>query len=213
MIILCELSGDPDLAHSSFFFTLDMSETGDKKLKLNCPWDFDRCFGSCDGLRDATYSGLWCAGVSYNPWVALLSNASWNFLLAKTRWEEIIQEGFATKCLNFLDLAASYYEKDFAKNSELYPVNYKYNNQYDTKIKDMANMSDKYYKNLSTEKEAKELLKSWLDDRLEAMHSLCRSSIWLYTYANNNKTINNILATGDWLTVSIREREPEPIVK
>ena len=35
--ILEELCCNSDLAHSSFYFSLDASENGDKKLHLDCP--------------------------------------------------------------------------------------------------------------------------------------------------------------------------------
>ena len=213
MIILCELSGDPDLAHTSFFFTLDMSATGDKKLKLNCPWDFDRAFGSCDGLSDASYSTLWCAGVSYNPWVALLSNAPWNFRLAKARWEELIQEEFMQKCLNFLDLAAYFYEEDFARDNELYPVNYKYNGQTDPNIINMANMNSDFYQGFTTEYEAKEKLRNWLEIRINAVNTLCQTQLYPFTYYNNNKTMDNILASQDWLNIDVRYEPIPEIIK
>lgn len=46
MYILHEICQDRDLGWSSFYFSLDMSENGSKKITFNAPWDFDYAMGN-----------------------------------------------------------------------------------------------------------------------------------------------------------------------
>ena len=46
MYILHEISEDRDVGFSSFYFALDFSETGNKKLTYTAPWDFDYSMGN-----------------------------------------------------------------------------------------------------------------------------------------------------------------------
>lgn len=46
MFILCDISEDRDIGFSSFNLSLDMSETGDRKMTYVAPWDFDYAYGN-----------------------------------------------------------------------------------------------------------------------------------------------------------------------
>lgn len=46
MFILHDISEDRDIGFSSFNFSLDMSEAGDRKLTYVSPWDFDYAYGN-----------------------------------------------------------------------------------------------------------------------------------------------------------------------
>ncbi|MBO7614507.1 MAG: CotH kinase family protein [Bacilli bacterium] len=46
MYLLHELLEDRDLGFSSFYFSIDFSENGNKKLTFNAPWDFDYAVGN-----------------------------------------------------------------------------------------------------------------------------------------------------------------------
>ena len=46
MYILHEILEDRDIGFSSFYFSLDFSENGNKKLTFNAPWDFDYAVGN-----------------------------------------------------------------------------------------------------------------------------------------------------------------------
>ena len=46
MYILHEILEDRDIGFSSFYFSLDFSEKGNKKLTFNAPWDFDYAIGN-----------------------------------------------------------------------------------------------------------------------------------------------------------------------
>ena len=66
--LLHEIVCNPDIAHSSFYLSLDMSESGDKLLKLCCPWDFDLAIGLARGFaRRPQAAGLWAKQCTLNP--------------------------------------------------------------------------------------------------------------------------------------------------
>lgn len=46
MYLLHEILEDRDIGFSSFYFSLDYSETGNRKLTFNAPWDFDYATGN-----------------------------------------------------------------------------------------------------------------------------------------------------------------------
>lgn len=46
MYILHEICQDRDIGWSSFYFVIDLSEEGDRKLKFIAPWDFDYALGN-----------------------------------------------------------------------------------------------------------------------------------------------------------------------
>ena len=46
MYLLHEILEDRDIGFSSFYFSLDFSENGNKKLTFNAPWDFDYAVGN-----------------------------------------------------------------------------------------------------------------------------------------------------------------------
>ena len=46
MYLLHEILEDRDIGFSSFYFTLDFSDSGNKKLTFNAPWDFDYAIGN-----------------------------------------------------------------------------------------------------------------------------------------------------------------------
>lgn len=52
MYILHEIACNPDIGHSSFHFSLDMSAKGNKRLTLACPWDFDLAIGIAKHFAD-----------------------------------------------------------------------------------------------------------------------------------------------------------------
>mgnify|MGYP003549975694 CR=1 FL=1 len=59
--LLQEIVCDPDLYITSFFMTLDMSATGNKKLTFQAPWDFDSTMGN--KKHDANDQGLYAGDV------------------------------------------------------------------------------------------------------------------------------------------------------
>jgi len=46
MFIVCDISEDRDIGFSSFNLSLDMSETGNRKMTYVAPWDFDYAYGN-----------------------------------------------------------------------------------------------------------------------------------------------------------------------
>ena len=116
MYILQEICCDYDIGWSSFFMSVDMSASGDKKLYFQAPWDFDSAFG----LRDRCEDGLGLyAAKSSNPWLLLLIREDWFMHKVSAKWEELINEKVGERALQLLDTLSaktqSYYTKNYDK--------------------------------------------------------------------------------------------------
>jgi len=115
--ILQEIVCNPDIAHSSFYLAMDMSATGDKRLHLTCPWDFDLAEGiHYQFALDPRNAGLWAKQCTLNYWVSMLTNCDWFMNLVKEKWQEMYDDCFMRRCLNMLSETATKYQQDFAKN-------------------------------------------------------------------------------------------------
>jgi len=168
MILICEAVGDPDLAHSSFYFSLDMSPTGNKKLALTCPWDHDRTFGLCNGLKNAGQTTLWCKDCHYNPWVSVLPQADWFITLLKARYQQLEQADIFNKCLNMLDDYSDTYVDDFALNFSRWNIRWAFDLTEVNPV-NIGSIRTSFYDSITTEAEAKQLLKSWVSTRFNAI--------------------------------------------
>jgi len=116
--ILNEIACDPDVAWSSFYISLDMSQQGNKKLTFEGPWDFDSAFGI---NLDHYLTDIMYVQDSLNPWLTLLKNEEWFQTLVREKWDELKQAGVLDNAL-----ALSLYHKDkfrqnYAFNAEKWP--------------------------------------------------------------------------------------------
>ena len=175
MYLLQEIAGNPDLAHSSFYMCVDFSPNGDKKLKLCCPWDFDRAFGISNGLMNARLPRLWAKDAHYNPWISLLPQADWFIELLKTRYQELSTNGIFTKLSDMLDDYSTTYEDDFAQNYARYDI--KWTNDFGGWVPNgspatIGTLNASYYQQINTEAEAKSLLKTWINNRVATLASI-----------------------------------------
>lgn len=172
MYILQEFVGDPDLAHSSFYFCLDASPEGNRKVALTCPWDHDRTLGLCDGLKDAAYNDLWVKDAHYNPWVAVLPQADWFKDLLKQRWQELYDSHLFSKCLNMLEDYARTYEADFALNYQKYNIRWEDEPTGMSNPKVAASIRPEFYEGVETQRDTETLLSNWINTRFQALHEV-----------------------------------------
>ena len=171
--ILEELCCDTDLAHSSFYFTLDASETGNKKLTLNCAWDYDLGFGINMGLSDPEAIGLFAANANANPWVSLLPKAQWFKDLVAQRWRELQNNGILAKSIDFLDATSLKYTADYAKNFEKYDIKWGQDSNDANSPIQGGHINPEYYnENILTEADCKNLLKTWFIGRIDVLDLL-----------------------------------------
>ena len=81
----------PDLGYSSFYMSFDNSPSGDKKLRFDCPWDFDSNFGNRNNLYLNSEGDEYCDN-TYNTWLYSLSKLSFFKDMVKAKWN-IIRNG------------------------------------------------------------------------------------------------------------------------
>lgn len=157
--LLQEIVCDPDLYITSFFMTLDMSATGNKKLTFQAPWDFDSTMGN--KKHDANEQGLYAGVVGYdvnyerrgtgNPWMMLLVNQPWFNEMVKTKWNAVKGSVFS-KVTNQITSLTSEYSANFKANYE------KWQMEPNAEYREEAAVC-------KTQSEAATQLKNWLNTR------------------------------------------------
>ena len=111
--ILQEIAKDPDIAWSSFYMSVDMSENGNKKLVFEAPWDFDSAYGI--KKKYTSYDGLFAAD-SLNPWLSLLAHEDWFIEMVKDRWNKMTEQKVQENALKLVLEIKEKYTAHFARN-------------------------------------------------------------------------------------------------
>ena len=161
--LLQEIVCDPDLYITSFFMTLDMSASGNKKLTFQAPWDFDSTMGNKE--HDANDQGVYAGVVGYdvnhlrrgtgNPWMMLLVNQPWFNEMVKTKWNEVKGSVFS-KVTNQITSLTSEYSANFEANYKTWPM--EPNEEYRSEAAACK-----------TQSEAANQLKNWLNTRKSSL--------------------------------------------
>lgn len=174
--ILEELLCNPDICHSSFYLSLDMSETGTKLLTAACPWDYDRCCGSTNTFAlDPTAAGLWAKECTLNPWVSLLTSAEWFMLLVKQKWQYLYDNYMFSKTLKMQNDYSTKYVADFAKNYTEWNIHWGRNanwNVTDARGNLIIPNDITINYNANNEADYKAILQTWVNDRYIILHQL-----------------------------------------
>ena len=71
--------------------SFDNSSSGDKKLRFDCPWDFDSNFGNRNGLYLDSKGDEYCDN-TYNTWLYSFSKISFFKDMVKAKWNQIRQD-------------------------------------------------------------------------------------------------------------------------
>lgn len=111
--IINEIACDPDIAWSSFYLSVDMSESGSKKLIFEAPWDFDSAYGIKKKFTD---TDKLFAQNSENPWLSYLSKEDWFIEMVKEKWNEMMLAGVQNNTLELINRHKTVYEKYYAAN-------------------------------------------------------------------------------------------------
>lgn len=158
--IIAEIACDNDVDWSSFFFTVDLSEKGDKKLTFQAPWDFDSGFGMMRGLEN--YDKIFSANVStnamkaLNPWLSVFFSADWFKKAVAERFKQLEDAGVFDRLVELIDKVTEAYEPYFAKNYE----------KWDNLGKTVDPVQGDAVETFKTHKEASDWLKAWLKRRV-----------------------------------------------
>ena len=163
MYIIQELCQDMDISWSSFFFSLDMSPKGDKKLTYTAPWDFDSSLGSASG--SAATNALYGMNTD-NPWLVVFAGQKWFWQLVNERFTEAETAGVFTGVIQMIDDFTSLYVTAYAENYTRWPnsIGRKIEGQ---QVNDIANFK--------TQAQASAYLKNWINTKLASMKALIKA--------------------------------------
>ena len=124
MYIISEIACDLDVAWSSFYMALDMSESGSKKLTFCAPWDFDSAFGLING-RATSGRGYYAAkrenADSINPWLAMFAREDWFVNKLKEKWSKFVKYDIHDRAIDLITAYKDKYADDYAKNFTRWP--------------------------------------------------------------------------------------------
>ena len=160
MFILQEIACDNDIDWSSFFFSVDMSAGGDKKLTFQAPWDFDSGFGMMKGLEELdkifTANSYTNAMHGLNPWTALPAHADWFMKVVAERWNELKERGVFTRLTYLIETVTETYKPYFEKNYT----------RWDNLGKIVDPVQSETLKDFKSQSDASDYLKNWLSRRI-----------------------------------------------
>lgn len=158
MYIINEICCNPDIAWSSFYLSLDMTEDGSKKLIFDAPWDYDSAFGIKAGFTDN--DKMYAAG-SNNPWFKLLAKEYWFMDIVEAKWAEMKLAKIPEKTLTLIEEQKNTYAEHYARNYEKWEERVKKGN---FELTDEVN-------SFRTQGEAADYLYNWLEERFEYLDS------------------------------------------
>lgn len=168
--ILNEICMDMDIGWSSFLMSIDMSESGSKKLTFQAPWDWDSSLGfDVDETENGIYSCMPYTGNSksgtprayVNPWLTLLSSKQWFRDEVAERYIGLKERGVFETSVQRLDILSEIYEAEINRNFEHWPQRIAYGGE-----------GNSNYNKCETHASAKEYLKDFLKDRYAVLDSL-----------------------------------------
>lgn len=158
MYILSEIACDPDIAWSSFYISLDMTDNGSKKLIFEAPWDFDSAFGIKQGFVNGGI-GMYAANCD-NPWLILLINEPWFQDMVRDKWAELVKNGVLTTALVLVNTQKTVYEQYYIENFE----------RWENRI--LSGNSELIWElnTYETQAQAADYLRNWLDKRFKFLN-------------------------------------------
>ena len=157
--ILQEIAVDPDIAWSSFYMSVDMSENGNKKLVFEAPWDFDSAYGIKKNYT--AYEGLFAAD-SLNPWLSLLAHEDWFIEMVKERWNKMTEQKIQENALKLVLEIKENYSEQFTRNYDKWKKRALYGN---------GELTPKV-NSFHTQGEAADYLYIWLSNRFRYLDSV-----------------------------------------
>lgn len=163
MYILNEIACDPDIGYSSFYLTFDNTAEGDKKLKLDNPWDWDSSLGVRAGTVENS-QGMY-ASKSSNPWLAIMCSAKFFQDKVAAKWAQMKKDDLLNRSLKMIEEYAYQYAPDYKRNFTKWPGNIGYNREVDFEVR-------KETQNFKTEKQAEEFLYNWVKARYDYLDTV-----------------------------------------
>ena len=118
--IINAIACPPDVGYSSFYMSFDNSPKGDKKLRFDCPWDFDSNFGNrsqlCEGGDSGSKDPYYLDRTS-NMWLQCLSKLDFFITdYVKPLWNAVREEKVFENCIDMLKVYYQVYANEYKKN-------------------------------------------------------------------------------------------------
>ncbi len=157
--LLNEIAQDMDIGWSSFYFALDMSESGTHKLIYTAPWDFDSAYGN---MSNSVQNNSLYAMDSNNQWLFAFGREKWFYELASNRYREIEDAGIFDGAKKLIDDYVDSYRDAFAENFARWPNSI--GRRIDTQVDAVTSFR--------TEEDAASYLRDWLSERLRNLRYL-----------------------------------------
>ena len=118
----------PDVGYSSFYMSFDNTETGDKKLRFDNPWDFDSNFGNRRDflVNPDQKNGNWdpyYMDRTANLWLQFLGKL--DFFMndyVKPKWNNIRTDKVFEKMLGMVNVYYKYFDGEYQKNFAKWPT-------------------------------------------------------------------------------------------
>lgn len=128
--ILNEITCNKDYGLSSFYFSVDFSAKGDKKLRCDAPWDFDLSYNYSNSWYTSNPNCYFTSSLipysSYTdlnqpiPFLAIFANCSWFQEKVKERYKYMLDSGLLFNSLHYVDTYSSKYERYYKKEWEIW---------------------------------------------------------------------------------------------
>ena len=160
--ILNELACDPDIGYSSFYLAFDNSSAGDKRLRMDCPWDFDSAFGVRANTVENS-QGLY-ASKSSNMWFSMIAKLPFFQNKVKAKWNQLRENQAFEKALNMLEDYSINYVNDYKKNFEKWSSTMGSNPETNHETRSIV-------QRLNSERQAEQLLYHWFGERVDYLET------------------------------------------
>ncbi len=170
MYIISELACDADLAWSSFYMDVDLSNDHRKKLTFEAPWDFDSSMANRPRCTDG--QGFYASAIvpdpdydldTVNPWFVLLAYEDWYQDIIRDKWTKAYDSGVFSRVCQMIGSDKEVLADEFSRNYQ------KWHNDKDKEefIDELSADERKCW----TEKDSAERLLEWLGKRIEFLNS------------------------------------------
>ena len=119
--IINAFSCPPDLGYSSFYMSFDNSSTGDKKLRFDCPWDFDSNFGNRKNF--ITNADDLYVNNTYNTWIYMFSKLNFFINAVKAKWNTLRNNKAFENFITMMKTNFTNYDLEIHRNHYKWPEN------------------------------------------------------------------------------------------
>ncbi|MBP5091713.1 MAG: CotH kinase family protein [Bacilli bacterium] len=117
----------PDVGYSSFYMSFDNTAEGSKKLRFDCPWDFDSNFGN---RRDFIVTANTNSGKdpyymdrTSNMWLQYLGKLDFFMDVVKAKWNKLRNENAFEQMFHLMRTYFADYDGEIQQNHKRWPVN------------------------------------------------------------------------------------------